>query len=715
MDRSPDDVVAARRRGRVGHRAPEGEAKSARVVNVASHGNSAGSTLGADPAPKEEPAPSPGWGGASRLRRGGPWIVGFVTAVVVLGPALAPGPLFNLDLILPPDVPVPRGVWALGPELPRRVPLWLPIAWLSPLIGGDTAGKLLMVAVIVIGFVGMHRFTTGRYGDRTARLRHAELAGYGAAFLFVLNPFFLTRLAVGHLMIALPMALLPWVLPTLLRPGDNLKRTFIAAVALGFAGHYGGAITFLVVAVGLVATRGRRGSKVVAATVLAQLPWLVPGIIVYAEGASIVDSTPFATYIEGIEGVGQLAAGHGFWQPLYQVGWPGGWPVAVVGALLAGLAVAGTPALPTGLRRPLVALAAIGFLAAVASATPGLSDLYVTISRNPVGSVVREGQRLLPLYLVWMAPAAALGARRIASRVVTDADAVWRGAVAAVMTVVPIVAALWLASSGLWGLDSRLRPIDLPPEYLQMRQMIEEQPGTVVGLPWHQYYNLEVDGIRRVLNPLPLYLGGDVLVSSDPELREEDRRERSDPRERQMDAILADAKNFQPVADRMRSLGVRWVVLLHEIDWLKYPGLTTDPGLRLALHAPALDLYEVRDWPGLVVGADGRPVASGPVVEPLVQVDASGAATLNRPYAAGWLRGWNATSASPGGLVALPAGSGPVWYWPSLVTLACSAITYGAVIIVLVRLRVAATPRHALDASREAGTSSNQPRKRQPD
>src|SRR5690606_7588675 len=40
-----------------------------------------------------------------------PWAIGLVVAVVWLGPALGPGSLFNLDLILPHEVPVPRGAW----------------------------------------------------------------------------------------------------------------------------------------------------------------------------------------------------------------------------------------------------------------------------------------------------------------------------------------------------------------------------------------------------------------------------------------------------------------------------------------------------------------------------------------------------------------------------------------------------------------------------
>ena len=56
-------------------------------------------------------------------------------AVVVLGPALKPGSLLNLDLVFTPRMPVPRGIWGLGPELSRRIPLGVLVAcgllWLA--------------------------------------------------------------------------------------------------------------------------------------------------------------------------------------------------------------------------------------------------------------------------------------------------------------------------------------------------------------------------------------------------------------------------------------------------------------------------------------------------------------------------------------------------------------------------------------------------------
>src|SRR3954453_19633433 len=89
-----------------------------------------------------------------------PWLVGVAVGVAVLGPALRPGSLLNLDLVLTPVTPVPRGVWALGPELSRRVPLGVPVACVA-VVGGPAAGKALLLASIALVFAGVWRLTDG--------------------------------------------------------------------------------------------------------------------------------------------------------------------------------------------------------------------------------------------------------------------------------------------------------------------------------------------------------------------------------------------------------------------------------------------------------------------------------------------------------------------------------------------------------------------------
>jgi len=73
-------------------------------------------------------------------------------------------------------------------------------------------------------------------------------------------------------------------------------------------------------------------------------------------------------------------------------------------------------------------------------------------------------------------------------------------------------------------------------------------------------------------------------------------------------------------------------------------------------------------------------VASSPVVSAWRRVAPSGPARLAAPYQTGWLRGWDAATASPEGLISLPAGSGPVWYWPALVVIIADLVTVSVLV-----------------------------------
>ncbi|HMC68686.1 MAG TPA: hypothetical protein VKJ07_05985, partial [Mycobacteriales bacterium] len=150
--------------------------------------------------------------GQSAHLRAAPWVAGIVLALLVLGPALAPGSLLNLDLVFTPTIPVPRGVWALGPELSRRVPLGVALAWASTIAGGPLAGKVMIGLALAAAFAGAWRLLPA--STVATRL--------GAGLLYAASPFVLTRVAVGHWAVVVPLAVLPWALPVLLRPGDEL-------------------------------------------------------------------------------------------------------------------------------------------------------------------------------------------------------------------------------------------------------------------------------------------------------------------------------------------------------------------------------------------------------------------------------------------------------------------------------------------------------------
>lgn len=620
-----------------------------------------------------------------------PWLVGAAAGLVVVGPGLAPGGLFRLDLVVPDQVPVPRGVWGLGPELPRRVPTWLPMAWLGSVVGAPMVTKAVIVACIAMAVAGAWRLAAvgGRW------------AGAGAGLLYGTSPFLLTRIGIGHLMVVVTMAVLPWALDDLLHPDRSVRRTFLWAAALAMGGFYGGTVAVVVVGIGCVAARGRRLLAVAGAVVAAQTPWLGPSLVAQLAGgggSEISAASAFPTQAEGLWGLGHVLAGHGFWQPPLQVGWPDlydvtgpvGWPVSVVGGLVLVLAILGTSALPAGLGRRAAVAGAVGYGLAVVGTLPVVDDLWTDVTATVLGAPFREAQRFLLLYLVWAAPAAALGAVRTAAWL-ERRDGALAGAGAALLTVLPVGVALVLAGPGLWGVAGALEPRDLPSEWDLARRAIHESPGPVVALPWELYLDVPFEGGERarLLNPLPLYLGGDVVTSSDPRLGAAT-QERADPREAALDDLTYDLRSDVSGDEHpprfgagVADLGFRWIVLVDGADASRYATLAEDPMLEQVLDGVTVDLWQVRDWPGAVTvgGIDGTErVDASPWLEPFLVLDGSGAATWRRPAAWGWLRGWSAAGATEEGLVALPAGRGPVWYWPSVVVVLADLLWLAAVV-----------------------------------
>ena len=638
-------------------------------------------------------------GGRSWLQ----WVVGFALGVLALGQALGPGSILNLDFVLLPHAPVPNGVWGLGPELPRRTPLLLPLAWLDGLIGATTVGKLLVIACLAAGFVGATRLATGVPAPWNL----------AAGLLYAANPFTLTRLAVGHLFLLAAMALLPWVSRRLLDPGADLRRTYLAAVALGLTGFMGGVFATLLTAAGLVhRPMAARRRAAIAATVLgAQASWLAPGVVVWWQGTDLASSRGFATDLGGTGGFLRILAGHGFWQAPYQVGGARGAVIPIVGVAVTALALLGSRRLAPELRWRLPLLGGIALAICLASGTAALAGGYDAVTSLPGGAVLREGQRVLPLFLLWLAPAATLGGQELL--------AVAAGRRPAPVVAVPLLLALTLVSPDVWGAGGQLRSLDLPEDWATVRSIVREDPGTVLALPWTQYLELEVDGARtNVLHPLPLWLGGDVLSSSEPRLPGQVASERADPRERYAAVVVAANLRGTSIGADLRRLGIRWVAVLRDGDLLRgrpigmlhAEALLEDPSLEVVVAGGTIDLFAVRGWRGPVVTDDGTTVPIRSIVSPLADLAGSGAATWARSGATGWMRGLEPTEIDQFGLQRLPAGSGPLWYWPAVLVLfayICSSAVASFTLLSVCR-RSLTTENAVLgcDGNREGGASA---------
>jgi hypothetical protein len=537
------------------------------------------------------------------------------------------------------------------------------------LVGGPIAAKVFFGACLTGAFVGVWRLAAGT----------PALCRVGAGLLYALSPYTLTRLGVGHWMLVAGIAVLPWALPHLLRPNEAWPRTFLWALALGVTGVNGGLFAAVLVSVGLAADRGRGTIRVATLVLIAQLPWLVPGAIVLASAPpDLADPRYFATSSEGLLGLFQVVVGAGFWRQLSQVGAVRGTGAALLGAGLLALAVLGRRDLPSAWGKRAAVAAVLGLAIALASALPGVEALYRHVAETQIGAALRDGQRMLALFLVWLAPAAAAGVPRVYAGA--------RPSLVRVVHALPALVAVIVAAPALWGIDGALYPVSFPPGWAEAREAVASAPGTLVALPWHQYLDIGFADDRRVFNPVPDFFGHDVIFSSDPELGRRS-SEQADPREPHVRLVGEQIRRAHPQSEELARLGVRWVVLLHEVDWRQYYALSDDPGLEAVVSTPALELFRVKGWRGPFVDHLGEAVEGRSLLAPLATVEPSGPLSWARPAIPGWLRGTSTAGRTETGLVRLPAGKGPVWYWPALMTLAADVTTLGVAVVALRRCR----------------------------
>ena len=125
-----------------------------------------------------------------------------VLALLLLGPALAPGYVLSYDMVWVRDLAVRADVLGLGSGLPRAVPSDAWVAVLDELVPGMLLQKLVLLGVLLGGTAGIDRLLP----------RVGLVARLAAVTLWQWNPYVVERLVLGHWPVLVGYAALPWVL-----------------------------------------------------------------------------------------------------------------------------------------------------------------------------------------------------------------------------------------------------------------------------------------------------------------------------------------------------------------------------------------------------------------------------------------------------------------------------------------------------------------------
>lgn len=150
-------------------------------------------------------------------------LVGLLCAVLILGPALAPGFVLSYDMVFVPDLGFSDRTLGLDGSVPCAVPNDAVVAALSTFLPGWVIQKLILVAVFVIVGAGVGVLSTSR--------RMAVVAAVVACW----NPWLAQRLEIGHWGFLLGYAVLPWALWAAVRVRKDRQNAVLvlASVKVG--------------------------------------------------------------------------------------------------------------------------------------------------------------------------------------------------------------------------------------------------------------------------------------------------------------------------------------------------------------------------------------------------------------------------------------------------------------------------------------------------
>jgi hypothetical protein len=520
-----------------------------------------------------------------------PWpgrLLAAAVALLVTGPALAPGFVLLRDMVVVPRQDLDLDALGLGGSLPRAVPADSVMALVTALLPGDLVQKAVLLLAVYAAVLGAARLLPpGPDGRRGAA---AAVAG----LVYGWSPYLAERLLIGHWTLLLAYAALPWIARATLRTRAGEPRA-LAHLVLACAPAVLTPTGSLLAAGVVVALAGRRRVLRAAGAVLVlSLPWIVAGLLHPAGGDS--DPAGVAAFAARAEGWGgpllALLGTGGIWNAGAVPASRGSVLLPVATLLLVALAVIGW-ACGGALRGPgrrLALLGGLGLLLAVAGTVPGVRDVLETAVREVPGSgLLRDGQKWVAWWALALAPAAGLGARRLAATARTRGGSTAAGLVTAGAVLLPLIAVPDLA----WGVGGRLQPVEYPADWQRVRDVVADDPhpGDVLVLPFGAYRAFDWNDDRPQLDPAPRWLPrttvvDDELVVGGTVVPGEDLRART---------VGAAADDPRALAE----LGIGWVLVERGTPGRPVPAAVES--LPLAVDGADLDLFrvpEVRAVPG---------------------------------------------------------------------------------------------------------------------
>jgi hypothetical protein len=511
-------------------------------------------------------------------------------------------------------------------------------------------------------------------------------ARLGAGLFYAVNPFVFDRLYAGQLGLLLGYAVLPWAVAALLdaaREPHRVGRAILwAGATVMMSVHF--AWILVPVTVAIVLTRPHRvralirlsaaalGTAAISAYLL-----VAPALAGVSPARPLAQLSAYRTRADPRVGLLVNVAGlYGFFRPgpTEPKNLLAGWP-AILAALALIVAIGFVAVLRGAARRrdglAILAAGVAGYFLALGTSGPAGGLFRFAYEHIPGFVMMREPDKFAVLVALAYAYGFGWGIAWLTNR---SRRKTARLAPAALAILLPLA----YTANLLAGLGGQVSGSEPPSSWSAASRLAGR--GTVLFLPWDEYFPTPFTGQRVIANPAAYYFAGPVLTSQDPGSGYAFAAE--DPEHVFLDKLLGPPADEQRMRAALAGLGVRFVALAKVADWRDFSKVTHAPGIRLVYSSASLDLFSV--LPTAQEARDSRRVHSVDRVDYRILPGRPGLVAVPVPYAPGWtIDGHPAERLADGQVGAVvPAQGGVVSYGPSRGVLASEFASLAAALAV---------------------------------
>jgi hypothetical protein len=552
------------------------------------------------------------------------------------------------------------------------LPFLLLLKYVTLIVPGWIVQKIILFLIFFLAGLSAHNLLPTRH----------QLRRYFAGLIYMLNPFIYVRFMVGHWLILLAYAVMPFAVKVSIDFFEDRKSKAILKVVLlltliGVFSPHILLLSFLVFLAFFFVKLPKAKNHVsffqgfgiiFILFFLLNVFWIVPALTgrTFLAEVSYEDLLAFTARAWGIgfNTLFAIASMHGFWRPPEGYTYisdilPYWWLFYIFILFLAihGFLAKYKDENMGSYIKALGAVAIISLILATGISTPYFSDFFKFIFYNvPFFKGFREPQKFVALLALTYSYLGGLGIAEL-SKEIGKKNANRKRLVTVSIIVLALASPLIYSLNMLGGFNNQLQTIDYPTEWYEVNNFLNQQEKdfNILFFPWHMYMAFSWTG-RVIANPASGFYDRPVIQGENIEVGTIETQSPK-PTQHYIHFLLNHRDKIKNFGELVAPLNVKYIILAKEVDYREYDFLYSQRDLKVVLDNPKMAVFEnqcktakvywvkdimhINNWEGLLKETPPERVPLNYVqlspVEYEVEVPFNnGYVVLTEPYNEGW-------------------------------------------------------------------------------